>query len=90
MAPIGAKLRENAFQTICNISCFDAGKKIDENESWSKIEEIAYHICHALRAICQHAFHAKKKGPRLQLGEAEERGLEVFNEAAWLFAGIDL
>ena len=30
MAPIGAKLWENAFQTICNISFFDVGKKIGD------------------------------------------------------------
>ena len=28
IAPIGAKLWENAFQAICNISFFDAEKKI--------------------------------------------------------------
>ena len=28
MAPIGVKLRENAFQTIPNISFFDTEKKI--------------------------------------------------------------
>ena len=27
MAPIGFKLWENAFQTICNVSFFDAEKK---------------------------------------------------------------
>ena len=27
MAPIGAKLWQNAFQTICNFSCFDAQNK---------------------------------------------------------------
>ena len=27
MAPIGVKLWENAFQTICNISFFDVRKK---------------------------------------------------------------
>ena len=27
LAPIAAKLRENAFQTICNFRFFDAGKK---------------------------------------------------------------
>ena len=28
MAPIGAKLWENTFQTICNVSFFDAERKI--------------------------------------------------------------
>ena len=31
MAPIGAKLRQHAFQTICNFRFFDAGKNFRQN-----------------------------------------------------------
>ena len=31
MAPIGAKLRQHAFRTICNFRFFDSEKKIEKN-----------------------------------------------------------
>ena len=44
MAPIGVKLWENAFQTICNISFFDVRKKFwmkffRKNKKWRKINK---------------------------------------------------
>ena len=36
IAPIGAKLRQNAFQTICNFRFFDAGKFFRQNFSAKK------------------------------------------------------
>ena len=47
MAPIGVKLWENAFQTICNISFFDVRKKIwmkffRKNKKWRKINKYVF------------------------------------------------
>ena len=44
VAPIGVKLWENAFQTICNISFFDVRKKFwmkffRKNKKWRKINK---------------------------------------------------
>ena len=44
MAPIGVKLWENAFQTICNISFFDVRKKFwmnffRKNKKWREINK---------------------------------------------------
>ena len=51
MAPIGAKLWENAFQTICNISFFDVGKNFCDLFRQKLLRKINYYSIGVLEEL---------------------------------------